>query len=82
MDIGSLLQEALTLMLTGMSVVFVFLGILIFLVQQLSRFGAEPAPEPVTSSTPAPAAGNNQVSPDVIAAISAAVKQYRNRHHQ
>lgn len=36
-DIGSLLLEAATLMLTGMGVVFVFLTILVYLVQLMSK---------------------------------------------
>ncbi|WP_025674971.1 oxaloacetate decarboxylase subunit gamma [Salinivibrio socompensis] len=81
MDLGPLLEQALTLMLTGMAVVFVFLSTLIFLVRQLERFG-DPIP-PSAAKTPAqpnakPAPEN--VSPDVVAAITVAVQQYRQRH--
>ncbi|NUY56852.1 MULTISPECIES: oxaloacetate decarboxylase subunit gamma [Salinivibrio] len=81
MDLGPLLEQALTLMLTGMVVVFVFLSTLIFLVHQLERFG-DPTP-PAAAKAPAkpnaqPASEN--VSPDVVAAITVAVQQYRQRH--
>ncbi|MFD2178639.1 oxaloacetate decarboxylase subunit gamma [Veronia pacifica] len=79
MELESLLQEALTLMLTGMSVVFVFLTILIFLVGLMSRLVPEELPSKVTPSQPASPGQSNAVNPETIAAISAAVHQYRNQ---
>jgi oxaloacetate decarboxylase gamma subunit len=78
-DIGSLLGDAAMLMVTGMGVVFVFLTILVYLVRLMSRLVPEELPQPIaapvhhskvqqTSSTG---------SPQVIAAISAAVHKYR-----
>jgi oxaloacetate decarboxylase gamma subunit len=78
MDIASLLLQAANLMLTGMVGVFVFLSILIFVVQKLARFaGDEPINEQVVKRTPRPA--NNGVSTAHIAAISAAITQYRTK---
>lgn len=78
-NIGSLLVDAASLMITGMSVVFIFLTILVFLVRLMSKLVPEEVPEPITTTNP----NNNvqpsssTVSPRVVAAISAAVHQYR-----
>ncbi|EKO3687139.1 oxaloacetate decarboxylase subunit gamma [Vibrio metschnikovii] len=77
-DIGSLLIDAATLMGTGMAVVFIFLTILVYLVRLMStclRDEALPAttPVPVNKS----ASSVTTPSPQVVAAISAAVHQYR-----
>ncbi|WCE29250.1 oxaloacetate decarboxylase subunit gamma [Vibrio sp. SCSIO 43137] len=78
-DIGSLLGEAATLMFTGMAVVFVFLTILIYIVRLMSNLVPEEAPQPV--AMPNTKLNSQQtssaVSPQVVAAISAAVHQYR-----
>ncbi|ODQ01355.1 OadG family protein [Salinivibrio sp. SS2] len=79
MELGPLLEQALMLMLTGMSVVFVFLSILIFLVRQLARFGDPTPPMPASSVTSTPVKAQPGASPDVIAAITVAVQQYRQR---
>jgi oxaloacetate decarboxylase gamma subunit len=82
MNISSLLLEAGTLMLVGMVVVFVFLTMLIGAIHLLTKFAeaypdkVTPAPKPVTT----PTTHANQTSPQVIAAISAAVKQYKARN--
>ncbi|MGF1693828.1 oxaloacetate decarboxylase subunit gamma [Photobacterium kagoshimensis] len=79
-DLGSVLVEAATIMITGMVVVFAFLSILIFLVQLLAKI-APADPEVVNTPTPAQAAekSSDTVQPEIIAAISAAVNQYRQR---
>ena len=74
-----IMLEALNLALYGMGTVFVFLTVLVGLTTLMSKFesyldGLNPAaPEPVR---PAPAGASN-VSPEVVAAVSAAVKKYR-----
>jgi len=82
MNISSLLLEAGTLMLVGMVVVFVFLTMLIGAIHLLTKF-AQAFPDKVTQA-PAPIApqttNSNQTSPQVVAAISAAVKQYKARN--
>jgi len=84
MNITELLLEAGTLMLVGMAVVFVFLTILIFATKGLTKF-AQAFPEPETS-LPAPKKTVKPASPandqQVVAAISAAVQQYRNKNKQ
>ena len=78
MDIGALLLEAASLMLTGMVGVFAFLSILIFAVSKLSLIagGDEPA-KPQRQPTKRPA--STGVSNAHIAAISAAIAQYRSK---
>lgn len=76
--IGSQLLDAATLMITGMSVVFIFLTILVYLVRLMSRLVPEEVPEPI--STPKlnkKVQSSSAVSPQVVAVISAAVHQYR-----
>ena len=81
MNISALLVEAGLLMAIGMVVVFLFLSLLIFAINLLAKF-AEAFPDKETSS-PAPVApknnSNNKVSPQVVAAIGAAIKNYKSR---
>ena len=79
-DLASVLVEAATIMITGMVVVFVFLSILIFLVQLMAKFApADPEVANKTTSSQPTAKSTETVQPEVIAAISAAVNQYRQR---
>lgn len=79
MAVSDLLYEAGLLMLVGMIVVFIFLSILIFATKGLSKFAASIAPPAVAPSRD-PKSSSSQ-SPDldgpVVAAITAAVKQYK-----
>ncbi|CED70610.1 oxaloacetate decarboxylase 1, subunit gamma [Aliivibrio wodanis] len=80
-DIGSLLGEAATLMLTGMGVVFVFLTILVYLVQFMSKLlPVELAPKPALAIQKNQDLDQTTVPPQIIAAISAAVKLHRAKH--
>ena len=80
-NIGSLLVDAATLMLTGMTVVFIFLTILVYLVRLMSKLVPEEVPEPIaapkTIQNNKVQSPSSAVSPKVVAAISAAVHQYR-----
>ncbi|MCW8330617.1 oxaloacetate decarboxylase subunit gamma [Photobacterium sp. SDRW27] len=79
--LGSLLWEAATIMATGMLVVFVFLSTLIFLVQLLAKVASKEAtPELKAQPATTVASNHNGVQPDVVAAITAAVSQYRQRN--
>ncbi len=77
MEVSSLLLEAANLMLTGMVVVFVFLSILIITIKTMSKLlvnfqDAQPVPAKPTLKT-------NSVPSSHVAAIAAAVKQYRSK---
>ncbi len=78
-NIGSLLVDAATLMITGMGFVFLFLTILVYLVRLMSKLVPQEVPQPISTpnknkKVPVKSAG---VSPQVVAAISAAVHQHR-----
>ncbi len=73
---GDLINQGLELMLFGMGTVIVFLTLLVFATSAMSalmrRFAPEPEPVPVA----APGAAND---PQLIAVITAAIKQHRSR---
>lgn len=77
-----ILVEALDLALYGMGTVFIFLTVLVGLTTLMSKFALyldelnPPAPEPGVRQP----GTDQQPSPALLAAISAAVKQYRERH--
>lgn len=82
MESSSLMNEGLTLMVFGMGFVFVFLTLLVFVTGLMSRFVERYLPEPVPVA-PAPAAPAPVAAADdgqLVAVISAAIKQYRSRH--
>jgi len=79
-NIGSLLFDAATLMVTGMAFVFLFLTLLVYLVTLMAKI--VPQEQPVVPPVPSNKAKSAQpttqgTNPQVVAAISAAVKQYR-----
>ncbi|EOD9426508.1 oxaloacetate decarboxylase subunit gamma [Vibrio harveyi] len=78
-NIGSLLVDAATLMLTGMAVVFIFLTILVYLVRLMSKLVPEevPAPIAVPKTNTNVQSTSSAVSPQVVAAISAAIHKHR-----
>jgi oxaloacetate decarboxylase gamma subunit len=79
--VGSLLIEASTLMVTGMLVVFLFLTLMVLAVTLMSKIlpveTPELSPDSVTSRENPPILSETGPGPRVIAAISAAVHQYR-----
>lgn len=79
-SIASSLADAGILLAVGMSVVFTFLVILIFVIGLIEKFCQRFPGEEAVAQVPArrAAANNEQVSPQVVAAISAAVHQHRN----
>ncbi|WMN60928.1 OadG family transporter subunit [Pseudoalteromonas xiamenensis] len=83
MDVTSTLITAANIMLTGMVGVFVFLVLLIFIVKLVAKLVGEEAPIETKNvkktSLPKVAEG---VSPAHVAAISAAVAQYKKQHQQ
>ena len=78
MDISESLMTAITLLGLGMAFVFLFLGLLYICVNLMAKY--VPADKPVSvpkRKVPAAKAEQEQVSPQVIAAITSAVQQYR-----
>ncbi|MCG7564535.1 OadG family transporter subunit [Pseudoalteromonas sp. McH1-42] len=84
MDITALLAQAASLMLTGMVGVFVFLSILIVAVKGLSKFAApkDAQTQPSSRATKSQASDAGKIPGEHLAAISAAISQYRNQHFQ
>lgn len=76
-DLGSQLWEAATLMVTGMTMVFIFLTILVFLVRLMSKLVPEELPPQPQVATQKIKPASSTVKPQVAAAISAAVHKYR-----
>nr|WP_086940954.1 oxaloacetate decarboxylase subunit gamma [Thaumasiovibrio occultus] len=80
-NISELLVKAGELMLTGMVFVFLFLSLLVFLVSAMARWLPQEEPQEANVPTSAKRTGaQGGVSPSVVAAISAAVKQHRERN--
>ncbi len=84
--LNELFIEAGTLMLAGMVFVFVFLGLLVvFITQVLARLAIKypdaikQAKQPRNLKTSKPSSGG--LSPNVTAAITSAVHQYRTQHN-
>ncbi|HEY5718561.1 MAG TPA: OadG family protein [Motiliproteus sp.] len=86
METSSLISQGLTLMVFGMGFVFVFLTLLVGATNLMSvlvnRYLPEPvvAPKPSRRPAPTPAAATSDAQ--LLAVISAAVHQYRQRHKQ
>jgi len=77
-----LLSEGITLMVTGMGFVFVFLTLLVFATKSMSRVVMALAPEQTFPPNPD---GTGQqprhiADPHLVAVISAAIHKHRSRH--
>ena len=83
METTGLISEGLTLMVFGMGFVFIFLTVLVlatnFMSYMVNRFLPEAAAAPAVSRRPQPAAAATDDA-QLMAVISAAVHQYRQRH--
>ncbi|KID54752.1 oxaloacetate decarboxylase [Pseudoalteromonas luteoviolacea] len=77
MEISELLAQAANLMLTGMIGVFLFLSILIFAVKGLSKLAATEQEPQQPANKKSSKAVSTGVPPAHVAAISAAVSQFR-----
>jgi oxaloacetate decarboxylase gamma subunit len=78
--ITDLLQEAATLMLIGMTTVFLFLLLLVLLMTAMSSLLQRYLPTKTAEKVHKLDTSASGVSPAVVAAISAAVHQYRQQH--
>ena len=75
-----LMSSGLELMLAGMGIVFLFLAMLVVVINTMSRLIARYLPEETVLQNTASVAVNAETSKSHIAAITAAVHQYRNTH--
>ena len=75
MDIEHLLVQSLQLLGLGMGAVFIILSLLILLITIVSRL----VPEEAAPPKPAPAPVSPGIDENHVAAITAAIHQYRNR---
>lgn len=77
MEISALLVKSSQLMLVGMIVVFSFLSLLIVITKSLSSLVLKWQLEPTAGSESTGSSTSAEVSPQTVAAISAAIHQYR-----
>lgn len=77
---GEIVSQGIELMLYGMGTVVVFLSLLVVMTTLMSaiigRYFAEPEPVPVGTRA---GSGQGSPGPEVVAAITAAIHQHRNR---
>lgn len=76
-SISEQLLDALGIMVMGMGLVFIFLSLLIFAIGIVAKFS--PLPETVEQTPNASPATSGQLDPKLVAAITSAVHQFRNR---
>lgn len=81
MDVGALLVTAGNLMLTGMLSVFIFLSLLIGAVTVMSRLVSKFAQPDLEASPRIPSFNSHAVPKEHIAAISAAIAQYKKNNN-
>ena len=74
------MNSGIELMLIGMGIVFVFLALLIVMVKIIASIIQRFFPEQPVSATSPASASTSHTDANVIAAISVAVHQYRNKH--
>ena len=84
-NLMQLFTEAGTLMLAGMVFVFAFLGLLVVFINTVLVKLAKAYPDPIVERSPQRKLATKKevedgVSPSLVAAISAAVSQYRQQH--
>jgi oxaloacetate decarboxylase (Na+ extruding) subunit gamma len=75
-----LMSSGIELMFAGMGIVFLFLTMLVGAITVMSRIIERYFPEEPVTTISVPVAQNNAVDKSYIAAITAAVHQYRNSH--
>jgi len=83
MALSDMLMSGLELMVLGMGMVFVFLAMLIVVMQGMSILADRLHQEAPGASpqTPVQVTGGGASNPHLIAAISAAVSRYRSTHN-
>ena len=78
---ATLLEQALDLLIFGMGTVFVFLTLLVFAVNLMSRFIQTFFPEPVIEEAPVATrkTASDAIDPTTLAVIQAAIRQHRDK---
>ncbi len=74
-----LVTQGLELMFFGMTTVFVFLTMLVFITEKMSKLVSNFAPEEVVPERPAVKPQTQGVDPQLLKVLSAAVKEHRSR---
>lgn len=77
---SELMSSGLELMFAGMGIVFLFLTMLVYAINMMSSLIQRYFPEEPVTSISTPATHNVSVDKSHIAAITAAVHQYRSSH--
>jgi oxaloacetate decarboxylase gamma subunit len=77
---SELMSRGLELMFAGMGIVFLFLTMLVYAINMMSGLVQRYFPEEPVASINIPATHNASVDKSHIAAITAAVHQYRSSH--
>jgi len=80
MPISDLLASGVQLMLTGMSIVFVFLIVLVFALGLMSRISHALSTEEQPQESDSSASFSKPENTALIAVISAAINRYRSTH--
>lgn len=82
MPVADLLLEGVKLMVLGMGTVFTFLMLLVVAMMGMSRLARTLRPDelPAESALKTPAGSSSPEDQELIAVISAAVRQYRATH--
>lgn len=75
-----LMSSGMELMFVGMGIVFLFLTMLVIVINVMSKLVQRYFPEEPVSSISIPVAQNTATDKSYIAAITAAVHQYRSTH--
>ncbi len=84
---GDIVAQGVELMLFGMGTVVIFLGLLVVATAGMSRFVGRYFPAPEPSAAPSrrpslPAQATTTDDGELVAVISAAIRQHRQRHHK
>lgn len=78
---NELLSTGIEVMLIGMGIVYSFLAMLVVAIKSMSNIVNRYFPDVHELHPAIKQSSNNHEDPALIAAISAAVKQYRKKHH-
>lgn len=81
---GDLLISGIKLMLIGMGIVFLFLALLVWVINMTAKIIQRYSPEAPTHLQPSTDAVSSPAEPvrrEIVAAISAAIHQYQKKSH-